>query len=61
MSETTPFVFDTHTHVSSDDHARYPRRSGGYGTAFALLALHMPSLPKPVPWAPGTVTPGGAK
>jgi hypothetical protein len=36
-------------------------RSGGYGTAFALLALHMPSLPKPVPWAPGTVTPGASK
>lgn len=25
-------------------------RSGGYGTALALLALHMPQLPKPEPW-----------
>lgn len=25
-------------------------RSAGYGTALALLALHMPSLPKPVAW-----------
>jgi len=36
-------------------------RSGGYGTAFALLTLHMPNLPKPVPWAPGAVTPGTSK
>jgi len=36
-------------------------RSGGYGTAFALLTLHMPSLPKPVPWASGAVTPGASK
>ena len=36
-------------------------RSGGYGTAFALLTLHMPNLPKPVPWAPGAVTPGVSK
>jgi hypothetical protein len=33
-------------------------RSGGYGTAFALLTLHMPNLPKPLAWAPGAVTPG---
>lgn len=26
-------------------------RSAGYGTAMALLALHMPQLPKPVPWS----------
>lgn len=24
--------------------------SGGYGTALALLAMHMPHLPKPLPW-----------
>ncbi|HEX6812997.1 MAG TPA: prenyltransferase/squalene oxidase repeat-containing protein [Planctomycetota bacterium] len=33
-------------------------RSGGYGTAFALLTLHMPNLPKPATWAPGAATPG---
>ena len=27
-------------------------RSGGYGTALALLALHMPQLPKPEAWVP---------
>jgi len=25
-------------------------RSAGYGTALALLTLHMPNLPKPVAW-----------
>lgn len=33
-------------------------RSGGYGTALALLALHMPQLPKPEPWVPA---PGKSK
>lgn len=27
-------------------------RSAGYGTALAMLVLHMPDLPKPVPWSP---------
>jgi len=27
-------------------------RSGGYGTAFALMTLHMPHLPKPCEWRP---------
>ena len=27
-------------------------RSGGYGTALALLTLHMPHMPKPVTWSP---------
>ncbi|MFY9344805.1 MAG: prenyltransferase/squalene oxidase repeat-containing protein [Planctomycetota bacterium] len=27
--------------------------SAGYGTALALLALHMPHLPKPLAWQPG--------
>ncbi|MBL8727008.1 MAG: hypothetical protein JNM25_01165 [Planctomycetes bacterium] len=31
-------------------------RSAGYGTALALLVLHMPNLPKPEPWSPA-VTP----
>lgn len=33
-------------------------RSAGYGTAMALLALHMPRLPKPVPWQPEVPEPG---
>ena len=28
-------------------------RSAGYGTAMALLAMHMPRLPKPRPWRAG--------
>ncbi|MEC8651759.1 MAG: hypothetical protein VXY92_04280 [Planctomycetota bacterium] len=28
-------------------------RSAGYGTAMALLAMHMPRLPKPHTWGPG--------
>jgi hypothetical protein len=28
-------------------------RSAGYGTAMALLALHMPRLPEPTEWRPG--------
>ena len=28
-------------------------RSAGYGTAMALLAMHMPRLPKPHKWRPG--------
>ena len=28
-------------------------RSAGYGTAMALLAMHMPELPKPHPWRAG--------
>jgi hypothetical protein len=28
-------------------------RSAGYGTAMALLAMHMPRLPKPHTWRPG--------
>lgn len=28
-------------------------RSAGYGTAMALMTLHMPQLPKPHPWRPG--------
>ena len=28
-------------------------RSAGYGTAMALLTLHMPRLPKPKAWQPG--------
>ena len=27
-------------------------RSGGYGTAFAIMTLHMPHLPKPCEWRP---------
>lgn len=30
-------------------------RSAGYGTAMALLTLHMPSLPKPATWRPEVV------
>jgi hypothetical protein len=29
-------------------------RSAGYGTAMALLALHMPALPKPASWTPAS-------
>lgn len=30
--------------------------SGGYGTALALLAMHMPHLPKPQVWTPDSAT-----
>lgn len=30
---------------------RIKERSGGYGTALALLTLHMPHLPKPMAWS----------
>lgn len=32
-------------------------RSAGYGTAMALLALHMPSLPRPAAWVPPSPAP----
>jgi hypothetical protein len=33
---------------------RIAARSGGYGTALALLTMHMPNLPKPVAWSAPT-------
>ena len=33
-------------------------RSGGYGTALALLTLYMPQLPKPEPWRPDAAPAG---
>lgn len=35
-------------------------RSGGYGTALALLTMHMPDLPKPEAWTPGDAGKGAA-
>ena len=35
---------------------RIKQRSGGYGTALALLTLHMPTLPKPIAWAATAAT-----
>lgn len=35
-------------------------RSGGYGTALALLTLHMPRLPKPVAWPGASAAKGEA-
>lgn len=31
-------------------------RSGGYGTALALMTMYMPNLPKPMPWSPSAGT-----
>ncbi len=36
------------------------QRSAGYGTAMALLAMHMPRLPEPHSWRPGPVLQKGA-
>lgn len=36
-------------------------RSGGYGTALALLTMHMPHLPKPAKWSPSGAVPVEAK
>jgi len=36
-------------------------RSGGYGTALALLTVHMPNVPKPAKWSPSGGAPVEAK